>query len=74
MGRIAKLSSFFLIPLVNFIKGGVKWEKNPNNPNRNREETPTVEVQALLAERNSPMSVTSDSSRLHDAMAEAASR
>lgn len=52
-----KCLDFLLIPLVNFINGGwggVKWEKKPNNPNRNREETPTVEVRALLAERNSP--------------------
>lgn len=47
---------FFLIPLVNFITGGGggSGEKKPNNPNRNREETPTVEVRALLAECNSP--------------------
>lgn len=55
--------------------GGHGKEASTPNPNRNREETPKVEVLALLAELHNLGGLAAQRSlRLHEATTEAASR
>lgn len=67
---------FFLIPLVNFITGGGGGvgKKNQTTQTGIEKRRPQLKYEPYLLNATVRMSVTSDSLRLHDAMAEAASR